>query len=240
MSDKKTQVMIIDSIISYLLFAFFILYISKSVTDIMNPFSRIINNEIISKSTESLSLIFHRTAISQKDIAEFCNYSTNEIKSVRASYEIKSLMLPHNDEPINESATGIHFQRTNNELSIIFNTLSAQTIELTVFSNNEPIIENASISEYDYFEKTAHETFSVITIHSNSTNEPTKYSIKINSTALIFIDSQENNDLFVGKNAFSFSCGDLKIVEEKRTISLSAILENKEIIADYEVEAYFE
>ncbi|MDD4353998.1 MAG: hypothetical protein PHN56_06095 [Candidatus Nanoarchaeia archaeon] len=94
MSGKKSQMMIIDSIISYLIFAFFLFYMSNFILDFMKPFSRSINNDIIYKSSEAIAAEFYKSSITTKELETFCEYSKGSINSVRSYYEVKSILMP--------------------------------------------------------------------------------------------------------------------------------------------------
>jgi len=240
MSGKKSQMMIVDSIISYLLFSFFLFYTSSMIIDIMQPFSKSINNDIIYKNSESLSTVFYKEDISAKDLLGFCNYSKGEINSVRSDYEIKSISMPYYDESVNESAQGIHLERSKNELLIIFNTGSSQNFDLIIFSKSQINFENKTYSEYSTFNKTDEDNFVLIKIFSNSTTSAQKYELTVNDTATILFETYDYSNIFVGKTLYQFSCGDFKVLEQKRKLSVIANLENKKILVNYNVEAYFE
>jgi hypothetical protein len=240
MLGKKSQMMTIDSLISYMIFAFFLFYMSKFIIDLMNPFSRSINNDIIYKSSEALSAEFYKSSISNQDFLNFCNYSKGDINSVRSYYEVKSILIPYYDSPINDSKKGIHFQRIGNKILLTFNTNSSEKLDLIVFSTNQVYFFNISNNEYNYFNKTQNNKQTLINIFSNTTQSPYSYELIVNDSAIIFFNIYNYTNMYFGKIPYSYSCGDFKVFEEKRKISSTADFENKKILINYDVEVWFE
>lgn len=240
MLGKKSQMMTIDSIISYLIFAFFLFYMSNFIIDFMKPFSRSINNDIVYKSSEAISAEFYKSSISKQDLMNFCNYSKGDINTVRSHYEVKSIILPYYDSATNTSKQGIHFERIGNKLLLTFNTNSSEELDLIVFSKNQIYFSNISNNEYNYFNKTENGEKTIINIFSNTTNSHHNYELIVNDSAIIFFNVYNYTNMFFGTIPYSYSCGDFKVFEEKRKISSTADFENKKIFVNYDVEVWFE
>ena len=240
MSGKKSQMMTVDSIISYLIFAFFLFYMSTFIIDFMKPFSRNINNDMVYKSSEAISAEFYKSSISQEDLLNFCNYSKGDINAVRSYYEVKSILMPYYDSSANTSKQGIHFQRRGSELFLTFNTNSSEALDLIIFSKNQVYFSNISTNDYDYFNITKSNEKTLISIVSNTTSSSHIYELRINGTAIIFFNTYNYTNMFFGQTPYSYSCGDFKVFEEKRKISSTASFENKKMIVNYDVEVWFE
>jgi len=240
MSDKKSQMMVIDSIISYMIFAFFLFYLSSFIVDFMRPFSRGINNDIVYKSSESIASEFYKSSITTDDLKNFCNYSSGDINSVRAYYEVKSILLPYYDSSINQSMQGIHFQRQGNTVLIIFSTNSTESLDLAVFSKEQVYFSNKTFGENNSFSKADFEEESYISITSNTTLQSHSYELIVNGSAIIFFNTYNYSTIFFGSTPYSYSCGDFKVFEEKRQISSTASFENRKILVNYDVEVWFE
>ena len=91
---KKSQVMSVDSSISYLLFAIFLFYMSTYVINISKPYNSYIQYEQLYKNGEAINAEFLTTDVSQQYLNNLCNTNYSNVINVRAGYEFKSLKMP--------------------------------------------------------------------------------------------------------------------------------------------------
>lgn len=237
-SGKKSQMMIIDLIIAYLIFALFLFYISDFVVNFMQPFSNNINFDINHRDSESLKNYFYKPTIFKNDINEFCNFSINKSLSAKSNYEIKSIIMPYYDSYFNSNELGIYLLRKGNSLIIDFNANQSLFFDIIIFTSNNVYFNNLTVNEYDYYNKTIFEKKVLLSIFSNSSNQKSSFEIIVNDTAFLFFNYYDYDNIFISNIPFKYDCGKERFSEKKILFNSIANFENKKILVDYSVEVW--
>ncbi len=238
LSDKKCQSVAVDMIISYLIFSFFLLYMSTFLLDLIKPFGSQANEEIMDKEFETKALNFRLDSITIESMNDLCNQTTNNINAIRASYEAKTAIMPYYDE-LPEISLGIHIQRIGLNMIINFSTGDSRQITINAFTSNLSI-NNLTYNPYNSHSITQLNNSYEITISANSTDSAELFELSIEEEAIIIFDFNGYTEAFFGKTPAYYSCGDYKIVEQKKTMSSYSNIGSKKLIANYFVEAWLE
>lgn len=125
-SSKHGQVDV-DSLLSNLIYLFFIFFTVSYLLELTNPFRDVIDNEIQEKRSIIMYKRFQKPEISQDYFKNICNESVAPFYQFYAEYDIKAFLFPGDDNydgyP-NSTAGEIHFSRTEDELKIIAGSAS--------------------------------------------------------------------------------------------------------------------
>ncbi len=238
LSGKKCQSVAVDMIISYLIFSFFLLYMSTFLLDLIKPFSSQASEEIMDKMFETKALGFRLDGISEESMDDVCSQTTQQINAIRASYEAKTAIMPYYDElPL--ASQGINIQRAGSNMLINFSTGDFRQITLNVFSTNASIA-NQTYNIYNTYSITPLNNSNEIEISANSTDSYQIFELSIENDAIIIFDFKGYEEVFFGKTRAYYSCGDYKTLEQKKTMSSYASIGSKKLIANYFVEAWLE
>ena len=111
--NRKTQMLNIDSTLSFIIFSIFLIMISSFIQDLIVPYESSINYEIMYKDAASLSKTFITLDLTKEYLDNICNSEYSNIISTRGNYEAQALKLPAYDDIINASNQGIHIRRNN-------------------------------------------------------------------------------------------------------------------------------
>lgn len=240
MSGKKTQSMVIDSIMAYMLFSFFLIYMSSASAELFNPFSMHISDEMSYKASQALSYGFLKEGFSRDDLERFCTSKDYQISAANSGYLIKSAQMPFYDESINESIKGIHFQRKGSEMLLFINSEIEQELSIKIFSKKNILIESIAKGEGFNYSKASNNGMQTFEIFSNSTEYPEIHYFKSLDDSTIFFELSDSSYAFMGKTPFSFRCGEMKLFEKSIVSRGFSELEGKKLICDYYLEAWIE
>ncbi|MDD5417935.1 MAG: hypothetical protein PHW96_03585 [Candidatus Nanoarchaeia archaeon] len=124
--NKKAQVDV-DSLLSYIVYLFFIFFTINYILELTNPFRDIIDNQIQEKRSIILYKRFQKAELPYIYFQNLCNESVPPFYNFYAEYTIKSFLFSGNDKynllP-NETEGAIHFSRSEKELNIIAGSIS--------------------------------------------------------------------------------------------------------------------
>lgn len=240
---KKTQILSVDASLAYLLFALFLFYISNYVVTISKPYSSYISYGELYKNSEALSTEFLTRDVSQNYINSICERNYSNVLNIKANYEFKALTMPGYDEEINNSKIGVHFQRINNELKILFNNNDTVQTDVIILTNEDVQITSSNTEFYDsYSTSKSTDTFTINFLVNNTNEDSDEYLITINSNSLIFLNYYTNDlgNYYVGKTPLYYSCGNERNLAKKTYYSNYAVIEENNIIVNYGVEVWWE
>jgi len=238
LSDKKCQSVAVDMIISYLIFSFFLLYMSTFLMDLIKPFGSQANEEIMDKEFETKALGFRLESITTESMNNLCSQTTANIDAIRASYEAKTAIMPYYDE-LPGISQGIHIQRIGLNMMINFSTGDFRQITMNSFISNVSINNLTYNPDNNYSITPLNNSYEII-ISTNSTDSPQLFVLSLEKDAIIIFDFNGYTQVFFGKTPAYYSCGDYKIVEQKKTMSSYSNIGSKKLIANYFVEAWLE
>ena len=241
-SGKKAQVMSVDLVLSYFLFAMFILYMSSFIINISNPFSSYVKYEIMYKDSEALRQEFITSDVSREYLNLVCNTSYANVVSTRASYEAEGIKMPGFDEDVNSSKSGIQLKRENNDLILYFNTNTTTNISFVFVTSDTISVSNQSTEIYDSYNKTITSRGSTISINvNNSYEDADTYIINVNATCLFFVSYLgDMEEAYLGTTPLKYSCGDERGLAKKSYFLSYAVLEESDMIVSYGVEVWWE
>ncbi|MBN1923570.1 MAG: hypothetical protein JW791_02305 [Nanoarchaeota archaeon] len=243
MSGRKAQLMSIDSSISYLLFALFLLYMSNYIVNISKPFTSYINYGELYKNSESLSNDFVTSDVSREYLNNICTTDYVNVVSTRANYEVEAVKLPGFDEETNPSIQGVHMRREGSKVTLFFNTGLETNFDLIIVTNEKVSFNNYNTEAGDEFNITRSSSVVTINVHSDNTLSDTDdYELETTGDALIFFNYYENSfeNVYLGTTPLSYSCGALRSLSKKSYFSSYAVLEEKEVIVAYGVDVWWD
>ncbi len=235
--------MSIDSSISYLLFALFLLYMSGYVINISKPFTSYLNYESVFKNSESLSTNFITGDLSRDYLNNICNNDYANVVSTRALYEVEALILPAFDESVDTSNTGVHLRRTGDSLTAHFNTNEAVNFDFILVTNEDVEFTTANTEAEDDYNMTRSGETVTINIYSDNTGSDTDdYVITTSGEVIIFLNYYINSfeQVYLGTLPLAYSCGEIRSLARKSYFNSYAVLEEMRVIASYGVEVWWE
>ena len=241
MLGKKSQVMSIDSTISFLLFVMFLFVIANYIVDISKPYNSYINFEKMYKDSESLNNEFFKTDISREYLDSICNGSFANVLTTNAEYEIDAVVIPGFDAEYNSSKTGIHLKREGDKIYFLFNTNSSQSVQIIFLTTKELSIDEYNLESDDYYNNSRSIDSVVINFFSNSSNDDSDlFVVNIDDNTLFFISSLYSfENIYLGVTPLFYSCGSPRGLSKKSYVYSYGILEELNAIAYYGVDIWW-
>lgn len=241
--NKKTQMLNIDSTLSFIIFSIFLIMITSYIQDLITPYESSINYEIMYKDAESLSKTFVTNDLTKEYLDNICLSNYSKVLSTYAYYQIKTIEVPGYDCAINYSKYGIQLMRTGENLTIFFNTNNSIDFEIKVISSEEIIINKTKLDEYDNFSLSRDSDFFVIDFNINNSNlDNDEVMLQIKEDTLLFFNTNYDNKLiYIDGTPFFYECNKkLYYASKKDYVDSFSILNGKNIISEYGVDVYWE
>ena len=242
-SYKKAQVTSIDTLISYVIFALFIVEVALFLRNLANPFESYVTAGIIYKNSESLKDLIITTSVPNHFIDDYCSSAYPNVVSIRASYEVKGLSVPFYDEPIVESIIGVHALRRGDTIRLLFNTNNTVRLDLVIPSMKDVTIASYNTENYDYYNKSIRNGAQIISIVSNNTElETDTYEVTIDDSIIVLFSNQYLNGatMYAGTTPFNYSCGEIRGLPKKSYYTAYAVMESLGALLQYGVDTWWE
>lgn len=242
-SSRKSQVTSIDAVISYMIFALFLVQVTLYVQKLSSPFASYLETEILYKNTASLNEMYSKSSATREYIENLCVDKPANVLDVKLSYEVKGLSMPFFDGAANESLTGVHITRRNNKMRIYFNTNTTTQFEIVIPTREYVDILMQNTESYDYYNKTRSGEADIIKIFANNTGEDADiFEIIIDDKLLVMLNNYyiDPGEVYVGAEPLYYSCGTIRALPKKSFYSSYSLLSDMGAVVSYGVDVWWE